>query len=95
MHDCDDSPRRFRTPAEEEEREQEAILDHLLCEHPDQLTVAELIREFARDEVDAQYVMRIEHNVVELIGAGLLRRDGETIRPTRAALRFHRLHESD
>lgn len=95
MHDCDDSPRRIRTPAEEEEREQEAILYYLLREHPDQLTVAELIREFSHGEAEATDDNRIELCLAELVGAGLLRREGETIRPTRAALRFHRLHESD
>jgi hypothetical protein len=94
MHDTDDSPC-FRSPAAEDDREQEAILDHLLCEHPDQLTVGELIQEFTRGKDDRPHVNRIEHGVAELIGAGLLHRDGETLRPTRAALRFHRLHEGD
>jgi len=94
MHDTDDSPC-FRSPAAENDREQEAILDHLLYEHPDQLTVSELICEFTRGKAEVSVVDRIEQNVAELIGAGLLHRDGETLRPTRAALRFHRLHEGD
>lgn len=94
MHDTDDSPC-IRTPAANDDREQEAILDHLLCEHPDQLTVGELIQEFTRGEGDISYVRQIEHCVAELTGAGLIHREGEAIRPTRAALRFHRLHEGD
>lgn len=94
MHDTDDSPC-TRSPGAEDDREQQAILDHLLTEHPDQLTEGELIQEFTRGKGEPPQVHRIEHNVAELIGAGLLRRDGEAIRPTRAALRFHRLHEEN
>ena len=92
MHDTDDSPC-TRLATADDDREQAAILDHLLCEHPDQLTVGELIQEFTRGESDVSYVRQIEHGVAELIGAGLLHREGETIRPTRAALRVHRLQE--
>jgi len=89
MHESDDRERRVLTPAEEDERIQAAVLGHVLAEYPDQLTVAELIREFTQVEAEFPESDPIERAVRDLIG--LLHRQGEAIRPTRAALRFHQL----
>jgi hypothetical protein len=92
MHESDDSERRVLTPAEEDDRDQEAVLHHALDAHPDQLTVSELIREFTQGTEDVAEADRIERAASDLVGAGLLHRDRDTIRPTRAALRFDQLH---
>jgi hypothetical protein len=92
MHESDDRERRARTPAEADERDQAAVLGHVLAEHPDQLTVSELTREVARAGADFSEGDAIERAVRDLVAAGLLHRQGEAIRPTRAALRFERLN---
>jgi hypothetical protein len=91
MHDSDDSQRRVLTTAEEDDRDQEAILAHLLAEHPDQLTITELAREMRPDEPVSPPPDWLQRGLRDLVGIGLLHRSGETIRPTRAALRFNHL----
>lgn len=95
MHDTDDSERRVRTPAEEDDQVEHAVLAHILALHPTQLTLAELVREMAPGEADFSRTDAIERAVRELSGVGLLHRQGETIRPTRAALRFDQLFFGD
>jgi hypothetical protein len=89
MHD-DDIPREL-TSAEEDDRDQQAVLHHVLDAHPDQLALAELIREFTQGREDAIEAEQIERAVGSLVGAGLLHRSGDSIRPSRAALRFDQL----
>lgn len=92
MHDSDDKERRVLAPHEEDDRDQVAILAHVLAEHPDQLTMTELAREMKRpDEAEAPPPDWLERGVRDLVGIGLLHRSGDTIRPTRAALRFNYL----
>lgn len=92
MHDSDDSERRVLTPAEEDDRDEEGILAHVLAEHPDQLTITELAREMKRPgEAEAPPPDWLERGVRDLVALGLLHRSGDTIRPTRAALRFNHL----
>lgn len=63
---------------------QRAVLSLVLNEHPALLAASEVEREIgAGDAVD-----RAMH---DLTGAGLLRREGTTVFPTRAALHFDRL----
>ncbi|HEX5983896.1 MAG TPA: hypothetical protein VFY69_06800 [Solirubrobacterales bacterium] len=88
MHD-DDKPRRVLTSAEEDDRDQEGILGHLIAEHPDQLTIEELVREMRRKDDRAPIPDWLDRGVRDLVGIGLLHRCGDTIRPTRAALRFN------
>jgi len=90
MHD-DDNPRRFRTPYEEDERDQEAILALVLEEHPIQLTPEELTLQMVGRNPAFADCDRIERGVRDLVGSGLLHRGAETIWPTRTALRFHQL----
>jgi hypothetical protein len=59
-----------------------AVLGLVLYEHPKELTSYDLRREIGDDARGA---------IVDLMEAGLLRRDGEYIRPTRPALNFYRL----
>jgi hypothetical protein len=53
----------------------------VLYEHPRELTARELREEIGDDARGA---------IVDLLAVGLLRREGESVRPTRAALSFHR-----
>jgi hypothetical protein len=62
-----------------------AVLGLVLYEHPRELTPRELRKEIGDDAKDA---------IVDLLAADLLRREGETVRPTRAALNFYRLELS-
>jgi hypothetical protein len=58
------------------------VFDH----HPAVLSNAEILREFGDGEAD-----RVERAIRDLAGAGLLRREGQSILPTRAALHFESL----
>jgi hypothetical protein len=78
-----DNPR----PTErEDERTQSAVLSFILNEHPAQLTICEVAREIAVDEGDGP-----ERAIRDLVGVGLLRCEGASVLPTRAALHFDRL----
>jgi hypothetical protein len=65
---------------------QQAVLGVVLDHHPALLTGAEILREFGGGEDD-----RVERAIRDLTGAGLLRWEGESILPTRAALHFDAL----
>lgn len=60
-----------------------AVLGLVLYEHPKELTSYELRREFGDDARAA---------IVDLLAAGLVKREGEFIRPSRPALNFYRLN---
>jgi hypothetical protein len=91
MHDSDDIEPRAQGTAAEDESDQRAVLALLIAEHPAQLTVADLIREIAAGKAGFTETDRVKRAVRDLSAAGLLHREGETARPTRAALRFDRL----
>jgi hypothetical protein len=59
-----------------------AVLGLVLHEHPREWTARELREEIGNDARGA---------IVDLLEAGLVRREGEYVRPTRAALSFYRL----
>ena len=63
------------------------VLALVLHEHPAQLTGDEPGREVGSGDTTARAVE-------ELVAVGLLRRDGEAVLPTRAALRFEVLEAS-
>ena len=69
-------------PAKSSPKMRRAVLGHVLYEHPSELTSHDLRREFGDDARQA---------IVGLLAAGLLRREGGCVRPTRAALNFYRL----
>jgi hypothetical protein len=79
MHD-----HRSLTTAQEDARDQRAVLEHVLSQHPDQLAEDEIEREIGDGDAT-------ERAIRDLTGAGLLRREGESVLPTRAALHFDRL----
>ena len=91
MHDSDDSERRVLAPHEVDDRDQAAIMILVIAEHPIQLTVSELIRQMVPKDAPFIESDDIERGVRQLVGVGLLHRSGDTIRPTRAALRFNYL----
>lgn len=68
----------------EDARAQRAILSFILAEHPILLAASEVAREIGEDDA-------IERAMHDLTGVGLLRREGASLLPTRAALHFDRL----
>jgi hypothetical protein len=65
-------------------RTQRAVLSLVLNEHPALLAAGEVEREVGAGDAT-------ERAMRDLAGAGLLRREGVTVLPTRAALHFDRL----
>jgi len=63
---------------------QRAVLGIALDAHPKPLTTRELARQIGRDDA-------VERAVAELVGVGLIERDGDSVRPTKAAVHFERL----
>ena len=72
-----------RTTVEQDAQVQEAVLDVVLDQHPTALTEAEILRDFRDSEAD-----NVERAIRDLVAGGLLRREGGSILPTRAALHF-------
>lgn len=68
----------------EDARTQRAVLSLVLQEHPALLAASEIEREMGADDAT-------ERAMRDLTGVGLLRREGGTVLPTRAALHFDRL----
>jgi hypothetical protein len=81
----------IRTPDEEDATIEAAVLRQLLALHPIQLTVAELVREIAGEAAGFAQSDAVERAVRQLAATGLAHRDGEAIRPSRAALRLDEL----
>lgn len=63
---------------------QSAVLSLILSEHPALLASEEVEREMGSGDA-------VDRAVRDLTGAGLLRREGASVLPTRAALHFDRL----
>lgn len=82
---------RNRTPAGDDTTTEAAVLQQLIFLHPAQVGFEELLRELGADPDDFGQRDAIERAVRELGAAGLARRAGELILPTRAALRFDQL----
>ena len=84
---------RAATTADEDVRDQAAVLRHVLSLYPETLTVDELVREMTTspqpDERDA-----VERAVRDLAAVGLLHQEGSRVFPTRAAVAFHDLYEA-
>lgn len=87
----DDIPRRVLAPHEKDDRDQQAIMSLVISEHPIQLTMPELVRQMVAPDARFIETDAIDRGVRDLVGIGLLHRSGDTIRPTRAALRFDHL----
>jgi hypothetical protein len=69
-----------------------AVLSRVLGLHPERLSAEELRREMLGDRRDFAQADAHDRAVRDLSAAGLLRRDGDSIVPTRAALCFYALH---
>jgi hypothetical protein len=82
------------SPAAEDKRTESAVLALLLDEHPTRLTMDELILVLHADPDRHDPADSARRAVCELLGAGLLHRDGDFLTPTRAALYFERLGAS-
>jgi hypothetical protein len=83
---------RQRSQAElSDEAWQLAVLSLILNLHPTHLSAPELRREMLAGDDDFSKVDSHTRAVRDLSAAGLLRRDGDSIVPTRAALRFELL----
>jgi uncharacterized protein (UPF0262 family) len=86
---------RAATTAELDDRDQTAVLRHVLGLYPETLTRDELVREMTcfstlqSSERDA-----IERAVRDLGAVGLLHKEGSRVFPTRAAVTFHDLYEA-
>jgi predicted transcriptional regulator len=74
------------TTVEQDAQVQDAVLGVVLDQHLAALTTEEIAREFGDGEGD-----RIERAIRDLVAAGLLRREGESVLPTRAAIHFDSL----
>ena len=86
-----DQPRDPAPTACEDERTERAVLALVLAEHPAQLSVLELARELCESPEDFAEGDAVERAVRDLVGVGLLHRQGGFVLPTRAALHFDRL----
>ncbi len=81
------------TPAERDERDQAAVLRLVLLLHPHPLTLDELVRETTAASLEFAERDRIERAVRSLVEGGLIRRHGDLVLPTRAAVLFYELEE--
>lgn len=84
---------RATTTADQDDRDQAAVLQKLLYIYPEVLTLEELARElmFALDSFGERD--RVERAVRDLTKVGLLHQVGPLVLPTRTATVFHRLVE--
>jgi hypothetical protein len=69
-----------------------AVLSRVLLLHPAFMSVDELQREMLAGRQGFSEVDAHDRAVGELIASGLLRREGDSILATRAAVRFYLLH---
>lgn len=84
---------RATTTAEQDHRDQEGVLRHVLSIYPEVLTHDELIREMTGGVSSPAFADRdrIERAVRDLTSGGLLHEDTKLILPTRAAVLSHSL----
>jgi hypothetical protein len=82
------------TTAEQDLRDQAAVLRHVLSLYPQTLTELELLKEMTGG-LEGTYAEIDEHRraVRDLAAGGLLNIEGTLVVPTRAAVLFHELAE--
>jgi hypothetical protein len=73
------NPSEHLTNREEDESAQRGVLALILGEHPTQLSISEVLDEVGDDDVNRRAVR-------DLVSVGLLRRVGDSVLPTRAAI---------
>ena len=81
--DCDDPD----SPIEDDRRNQSVVLSMLIDEHPVRLTFDELALVLHADLSEPPRIAT-QNALKDLIGAGLVYREGRLLSPTRAALYF-------
>jgi hypothetical protein len=81
------------TTAEQDDRDQAAVLREILFIYPEAFTLEELIRERTIASAEFSDRDRIERAVRDLIATGLLHRVGDLVLPTRAAVNAHVLFD--
>ncbi|HEU4706629.1 MAG TPA: hypothetical protein VFS64_05555 [Solirubrobacterales bacterium] len=85
---------RATTTADQDDRDQAAVLREVLLIYPEPLTREELIREKSVGSTEFSERDRIERAVRDLTACGLLhRRDDDLVIPTRAAVRAYLLFD--
>jgi hypothetical protein len=86
---------RAASTADEDARDQAAVLRHVLDLHPETLTLDELMREMVGvSSSESSVEDAISRAVRDLRAVGLLHEEGCRVIPTRAAVVFHGLYES-
>jgi hypothetical protein len=83
-----------RDPATEDAIWQLAVLSRILRLHPERLSAAELEREMLAGERGFAQLDACTRAVRDLVAAGLLRHDGDSVIATRAATHFALLHDN-
>lgn len=83
------------SPDEADRESRASVLAHLLYLHPAQLTVEEIVREFANDPEDFGQRDQVERAVGDLVRAGLLHRNGDFAVPALPAVHFDGLEMGD
>lgn len=91
MHHQDNPEGPGLPPDAEDEIAQAGVLGFVIEEHPDHMTIPELLREMCRRPDDFGETDAVERAVRDLVGAGLLHRLDKFVVPTRAALFVSRL----
>jgi hypothetical protein len=81
------------TTADEDVREERRVLREVLTIYPASLTLDELIRQLTVGSTEFSDQDAIKRAVRDLTAGGLLRRVGDLVLPTRAAVNFHSLGE--
>ena len=81
--DCDDPD----SPIDDDRRNQSVVLSMLIDEHPVRLTFDELALVLHADLSEPPRIAT-QNALKDLIGAGLVYREGRLLSPTRAALYF-------
>jgi hypothetical protein len=84
---------RATTTADQDDRDQAAVLREVLFIYPEVLTLDELARQLTFGSDAFAQRDRIERAVRDLTGAGLLHQVGPLVLPTRTAVVFGRLAE--
>ncbi|HMI81518.1 MAG TPA: hypothetical protein VK480_06995 [Solirubrobacterales bacterium] len=95
MHDKPSGARdeHATTTADQDDRDQAAVLREVLFIYPEVLTLDELARHMAFASEVFGWRDRIERAVRDLAGAGLMHQVGPLVLPTRTAVVFARLEE--
>ena len=81
------------TNADQDDRDQAAVMRKILFIYPESMMLAELTRELTAGITEFQERDRVERAVRDLVAGGLLHRVGDLVLPTRAAVNFYLLEE--